>query len=110
MDGWSRYQNYKRAKDQFYLYGFKERIAAIYIGSKCQRMAAQVAAEELGYHNEIASYYKKKGVEWYHFIPYFMVQDPLFMIRPHFWQRTFLEKNYTSKFNFKELSLQHQIV
>ena len=48
MDGWSRYQNYKRAKDQFYIYGFKKRICNLYIGSKCQSIAALVAAKELG--------------------------------------------------------------
>jgi hypothetical protein len=43
-DGWSRFQNYKRAKDQFFLHGFHPRIADRYIVSKCQRMAAIEAA------------------------------------------------------------------
>lgn len=110
MDGWSRYQDYKRAKDQFYLYGFRGRIADLYIRSKCQRMAAQVAAEELGMREQIDAHYQKKGVEWFHFIPYFMVKDPWFMFRRHFWKRTFMEKHYTPKVNFKELSLQQQIL
>lgn len=106
MDGWSRYQNYKRAKDQFYMYGFKDRIAETYLGSKCQRMAAKVAAEELGIEESLKAYYQSRGVKWYHFIPYFMVREPLFLFRKSFWSRTFLEKNYESKFDFRNLQLE----
>ena len=44
MDGWSRYQNYKRIKDQFFMYGFNKKITVIYIGSKCHSIAAETAA------------------------------------------------------------------
>ncbi|CDF78774.1 hypothetical protein BN863_10620 [Formosa agariphila KMM 3901] len=103
MDGWSRYQNYKRAKDQFFEYGFRKRIAANYIVSKCQREAALVAASELGIKEKVANYYEEHGVKWFHYVPYFMVKDPLFLIRKAFWSRTFLERSYTAKFDFKKL-------
>ncbi|SFS53589.1 hypothetical protein SAMN04487906_0732 [Zhouia amylolytica] len=106
MDGWSRFQNYKRAKDQFYMHGFNRRIANTYIGSKCQRNAAIVAAKELGLEKEIIEYYKDMNVKWYHFVPYFMVKDPLFMFRKKFWSRTFLEKNYQPKFDYKKIQLE----
>jgi len=106
MDGWSRYQNYKRAKDQFFQYGFRKRIAANYIISKCQREAAIVAASELGLEDQVATYYSNCGVKWYHYIPYFMIKDPLFLLKKTFWSRTFLEGNYTSKFNYKALQLE----
>ncbi|MEM8895594.1 MAG: hypothetical protein AAGC88_13515 [Bacteroidota bacterium] len=102
-DGWSRYQNYKRAKDQFFMHGFHPRIADMYIVSKCQRMAAEVAAEELGIVDEVRAHYAKRGVEWFHYIPYFMVADPLFFIRKEFWSKTFLEKNYTPKFDYRAM-------
>lgn len=105
-DGWSRYQNYKRAKDLFYDHGYRDRIAALYITSKCQRNAAIEAARELGLDAEVKSYYRKKGVKWWHFVPYFMIKDPLFMFRKHFWSRTFLERAYTPKYDFKQLELQ----
>lgn len=105
-DGWSRYQNYKRAKDLFYEHGYRDRIATLYIASKCQRNAALEAARELGIKDQVADLYKRKGVKWWHFIPYFMIQDPLFMFRKQFWNRTFLEKSYTSKYDFKALELQ----
>ncbi|WP_066217639.1 hypothetical protein [Formosa haliotis] len=103
MDGWSRYQNYKRAKDQFFEYGFRKRIAANYIVSKCQREAALVAASELGIEDKVLRFYEQKGVKWYHYVPYFMVKDPLFLFRKAFWSRTFLERSYTAKFDFKKL-------
>ncbi|WP_434035628.1 hypothetical protein [Formosa sp. 4Alg 33] len=103
MDGWSRYQNYKRAKDQFFEYGFRKRIAANYMISKCQREAALVAASELGIEHKVNNYYKQHGVKWFHYVPYFMVKDPLFLFRKAFWSRTFLERSYTPKFNFKDI-------
>ncbi|MGJ5643310.1 hypothetical protein [Formosa sp. S-31] len=106
MDGWSRFQNYRRAKDQFYEYGFQNRIAANYIGSKCQRAAALVAASELGIEQKVAAYYEKRGVKWHHFVPYFMVKDPLFLFKKAFWSRTFLEKKYTPRFDYKKLQLE----
>lgn len=106
MDGWSRYQNYKRAKDQFYVYGFTKRISNLYIGSKCQRIAALVAAKELGIEDQVNEYYISKGIKWHHYIPYFIVKDPLFLFKKYFWKRTFLEKSYTSKFDFRALKLQ----
>ena len=105
MDGWSRYQDYKRAKDLFYMYGFESRIAVNFIGSKCQRMAAMVAAEELGIASEVNNYYTAQGVKWYHYIPYFMLREPLFLFKKDFWSRTFLEKNYQSKFDFRNLQV-----
>jgi len=103
MDGWSRFQNYKRAKDQFYMHGFNRRIANTYIGSKCQRNAAIVAAEELGIDEELKTYYATKGVKWFHFVPYYMVKEPLFFFNKKFWSRSFLEKNYKPKFNYSNL-------
>ena len=106
MDGWSRFQDYKKVKDLFFIHGFDRRIAEHYIGSKCQRSAALVAAEELGIQQELKTYYQSRGVKWFHFIPYFMVMDPLFLFRKTFWQRTFLEKKYTAKFDYRRLKLE----
>lgn len=103
MDGWSRFQNYKRVKDQFYIYGFDVRLAANYQVSKCQRNAAIVAATELGMEKEIRSFFRKSGIKNFHFIPYFMIQDPFFIFKRSFWSRTFLEKPYRSRFNYHKI-------
>lgn len=108
MDGWSRFQDYKKAKDLFYAYGFRPRLADRFIGSKCQRAAALQAARELGMEKEVADYYAKRGVRWYHYVPYFMVRDPFFLIRKAFWKRTFLEKYYPPKFDYQYLQWQVQ--
>ncbi len=73
-----------------------------YIGSKCQRMAALEAAKELGIGEEVKAYYVAKGVKWYHYVPYFMIKDPWFGFKKHFWSRTFLEGNYKPKFNYSD--------
>lgn len=103
MDGWSRFQDYKKAKDLFYMYGFRGRLAERFIGSKCQRNAALQAARELGMEQEVRDYYRDRGVLWFHYVPYFMVRDPFFLIRKAFWKRTFMEKHYTPKFDFQEI-------
>jgi hypothetical protein len=108
MDGWSRFQDYKKAKDLFYAYGFRPRLADRFIGSKCQRAAALQAARELGLEKEVADYYHQRGVRWYHYVPYFMIRDPLFLIRKAFWKRTFLEKHYRPKFEYRNLQWQVQ--
>jgi hypothetical protein len=102
-DGWSRFQNYKRAKDQFFIHGFNRRICDTYIVSKCQRIAALVAAKELGIEDNVVKYYEEKGVKWYHFIPYFMIKEPLFLFKKKFWNRTFLEPRYQSRFDYNTI-------
>ncbi len=104
MDGWSRYQNYKRAKDNFFIHGFNEKIALFYIGSKCQRMAAETAAEELGMNDQLQKYYQNCGVKWYHYVPYFMIKEPFFLFKKIFWSRTFLENFYEPQFDYHTIA------
>ncbi len=106
LDGWSRFQNYKRIKDYLFMNGFTPKIARLYQTSKCQRNAFLVAARELGMEEQVLVYYRRIGIKSYHFIPYFMIQDPLFLFRRHFWSRTFLEKYYEPKFDYRALSAQ----
>lgn len=87
------------------MYGFQARIAENYIGSKCQRTSAMVAAEELGIEDQLKNYYRKRGVKWYHYIPYFMIRDPLFLFRKSFWSKTFLEKVYIPKYDYRSIQL-----
>ncbi len=105
-DAWSRFQNYKRIKDLFYEHGFSYKLAAHYRGSKCQRMAVIAAAKELGIDHKVERYYYKLGIRWYHFIPQFMIEDPYFIVKSYFWSKTFLEKKYTPKYNYKKLNQQ----
>ena len=108
-DGWSRYQNYKRVKDQLFMYGFHPRILAHYKSSMCQRIAAITAAEELGLATEASAFFYSIGYRWYHLIPDFMTRDYLFFMKRSFWSRTFLEKHYQSKFDFHALWAKQKI-
>lgn len=109
MDAWSRFQNYKRIKDHLFMHGFTPKIARHYKGSKCQRNAVLVAARELGLENEVQAYYRRHGIRWFHFIPQFMVEDPLFLFKRYFWSRTFMEKYYEPKFNFRDLDQKYSL-
>lgn len=104
MDSWSRFQNYKRIKDQLYYYGFQPKVANNYLVSKCQRQALKVASVELGMLKEYDRFLELRKVKWHHFVPYFMIKDPFFIFKKHFWNRTFLEKYYHPKFDYKSLS------
>jgi len=104
FDGWSRFQNYKRIKDYLFVHGFTPKIARLYKGSKCQRTAFLVAARELGIEDQVIRYYRRLGIKWYHFVPHFMIKDPWFLFKKYFWSRTFMEKHYEPKFNYRELS------
>jgi hypothetical protein len=107
-DGWSRFQDYKRAKDQLFIYGFHLKIINQYSGSQCQRTAFSTAAKELGFGKETKEHYYNMGYRWYNFIPNFILKDPFFFYKKYFWKRTFLEKYYKPKFNFQQLYLELQ--
>lgn len=107
-DGWSRFQDYKRAKDQLFLYGFQPRIINQFANSHCQRIACSAAAKDLGFGEEAKEHFDSMGYLWYHLIPEFMMKDPLFFSKRYFWKRTFLEKYYKARFNYRELSLEFQ--
>ncbi|WP_031425316.1 hypothetical protein [Flavimarina sp. Hel_I_48] len=104
MDSWSRFQDYKRIKDYLYLHGFDPRILSPYRGSKCQRMSLITAARELGMEKEVQRYFHKLGIRWFHFIPVFMINDPFFITKKYFWSRTFMEKHYKPKIDYRQLN------
>lgn len=104
-DGWSRFQDYKRAKDQLFMYGFQLRIANQFANSHCQRTAFITAADDLGLGKEAKDYFYAKGYRWFHLIPDFMMKDPFFFYKRYFWKRTFLETHYTPKFDYRALSM-----
>ena len=104
LDGWSRFQNYKRIKDQFFLHGFSPHLAQHFIGSNCQRRAVSTAARELGIEKEVKDFYRSKGVKTYHFVPYALLKNPLFHLHPQFWSCTFLEKYYEPRFDYRNLA------
>jgi hypothetical protein len=100
LDARSRYQNYKQIKDHLYLNGYHERILRPMLKSMCQRDAALVAANELGMGKICALYFRNHGYRWYHLIPDFMFDQPLFLFSKYFWTSTFMVPTYQPKVNF----------
>lgn len=103
LDARSRFQNYKQIKDQIYLYGYKERILAPVLKSKCQRDAAWLAAKELGLEKQCKLYFWENGYRWYHLFPDFLFNKPQFLFSIYFWRTTFFTPRYTSKVDYTSL-------
>lgn len=98
LDAFSRFQNYKKAKDMFYENGFKPRIADLFIHSRCQRDAVKVAARDLGFLDPLCLYYQTLGYRWFHLLPDALFLKPLVFFSRRYWLRTLFEKKYTSKY------------
>lgn len=100
FDARSRFQNYKKIKDQIYLFGFSERILKPVLKSRCQRDAALIAAKELGHGNKCRRYFKRKGYHWYHLLPDFVFTYPHFFFTRYFWLSTFFVPYYKPRVKF----------
>ncbi len=109
LDAYSRYQNYKQIKDQFFIYGFDIRILKPVLKSRCQRDAAVISASELGLKKECISYFKKHGYRWYHIIPDFVFSHPQFLLSKYFWMTTFFVSKYESKVDYSSVQASSHI-
>lgn len=105
LDGYSRYQNYKQIKDQIFINGYQERLLKPLERSSCQREAAILAGDELNLGNVVKNYYWKKGYRWYHIIPDFVFQYPLFFFSAYFWRTTFFTPYYKQKIDYDNIDL-----
>ena len=105
MDGYSRYQNYKQVKDQLYFNGYQERLLKPLLRSSCQREAAVLAGTELGLEKEVKDYFYNKGYRWYHIIPDFVFQYPLFFFSLYFWRTTFFTPYYEPKVDYDQVDV-----
>ena len=105
LDGFSRYQNYKQLKDQLFLNGYQERLLKPMLRSSCQRDAALISCDELGLGSKVREYFNGKGYRWYHIIPDFVFQYPLFFFSAFFWRTTFFTPYYKSKIDYSQLDL-----
>ncbi len=98
LDAMSRFQNYKFAKDLFFEKGFQKRIANLFIGSRCQRGAIIVAANDLGISDQLKIYLQSLGYRWFHVIPDIVFLNPKILLAKRFWEKTLFAKSYASKY------------
>jgi hypothetical protein len=96
LDARSRFQEYKRIKDQLARYGPDQRIFKSVAGSRCQRDATLAAAGQLGYALRCRACFSTAGYRWYHLLPDFVKDHPRFLISTEFWRRTFFMPTYPS--------------
>ena len=98
LDAWSRFQNYKQAKDQIYHFGFQKRIFGPFQKSRCQRDAVFTAARELGYANECREFFVSKGYRWYHLLPDIVIKNPKQIFTYSFFKTTFFTAYYRPRY------------
>jgi hypothetical protein len=98
FDAYSRYQNYKMAKDLMFQYGFKKNLIKIFSNSRCQRDAFAEAAKSLGYKKEIKNYFYSIGFRWYHILPVIILKKPTILLTKEYWISTLFVSNYKSKY------------
>lgn len=98
LDAYSRYQNYKIAKDLIFQYGFRKKLIKIFSKSRCQRDAFTEAAKSLGYKKEIDNYFYSAGFRWYHILPTNILKKPTILLTKEYWITTLFVSNYKSKY------------
>lgn len=94
LDARSRFQEYKRVKDQLMKFGFDSRLLKPLVTSRCQRDAVRTAAHELGYGSHCREFYAFLGYRWYHLTPDFLFSNPRFLFSRQFWKSTFFLATY----------------
>jgi len=94
LDARSRFQEFKRVRDQLIRFGPNRRIFKSVSNSRCQRDAALAATRQLGWGNHCADYFHKAGYRWHHLLPDFVKSHPDFFLSLHFWRSTFFAPTY----------------
>lgn len=103
LDGYSRFQDYKRVKDQLYFYGYQDRILRPMSRSRCQRDAGQLACDEFSIGKKSKEYFTDSGYKWYHIIPDFVLEDPGFFFKSYFWHGTFFTPYYEPRVDYAQI-------
>lgn len=97
MDAYSRFQDYKLAKDLLFENGFRIRVARLFMASRCQRDALKVAAKDLGLLIELNTFINDMGYKWFHIIPEILLTRPLVLFSFRFWRKTLFAPHYQPK-------------
>ena len=94
FDALGRYQNYKQVKDTLFKLGYDQRLLKPFMHSKCQRDAVVVAANDLGFEQEVKEYFHSTGYRWYHILPDAFMMNPLVLFSGIFWKRILFTRKY----------------
>lgn len=98
LDARSRFQEYKKLRDQLVRYGPDRRIFKSLSRSRCQRDAALAAARQLGYATICLNQFTRAGYRWYHLLPDFVRHYPSYLFSPAFLQATFFAPTYHARY------------
>ncbi len=90
LDGFSRFQEYRRIKALLVRRGWSERIFLLVSASRCQRDAALAAAKQAGGYYKTKSFFHHLGYRWYHVLPDAIMKNPFLFFSPKFLRVSFL--------------------
>lgn len=99
LDARSRFQEFKKVRDQLLRYGPDRRIFAALSRSRCQRDAALAAAGQLGHASFCRDHFFTIGYRWYHLLPDFASHHPWFLFSPTFLKATFFAPTYHARYS-----------
>ncbi len=100
LDARSRFQEYKKVRDQLIRYGPDRRIFKSMAASRCQRDAAMAAARQLGCAADGSAFFTAAGYRWYHLVPEFALRHSAFLLQAAFWRETFFVPTYHARHPF----------
>jgi hypothetical protein len=98
LDARSRFQEFKKVRDQLIRYGPRRRIFRSVSRSRCQRDAALAAAGRLGYTADCREFFCAAGYRWYHLLPDIVIRQPVFCLSAAFWRATFFAPTYRARY------------
>jgi hypothetical protein len=99
LDARSRFQEYKKVRDQLVRYGPDRRIFRSVAQSRCQRDAALAAARRLGHGAVCRAFFTAAGYRWYHLLPDFVYHRPRYLLSPAFYRATFFMPTYHGRYS-----------
>jgi nicotinamidase-related amidase len=102
LDARSRYQEFKKVRDQLIRYGPNRRIFQSIRHSRCQRDAALAAARQVGHHRACRDFFWQAGYRWHHLLPHFLRRQPGYLFSPAFLRTTFFVPAYRSRYECAE--------
>lgn len=96
LDARSRYQEFKKIRDQLVRLGPDPRLFLSLSRSRCQRDAVLAAARQLGHGTACRRCFAAAGYRWYHLVPAAIRQTPWHVFSAAFLKATFFAPTYTA--------------
>jgi len=96
LDAKSRYKDFKKIKHFFEQYGVREGYMRNLLGNPCLRGCLIHAGNVTGNGTKVRKFIKENGYTFFHILPDYLIQNPLFFVQKGFWKNA--KRFWTSAF------------